>query len=261
MKLYYREYGTYSDQRPTLILLHGLLGSSSNWHSIARRLEGDFHIIVPDLRNHGRSPHSGDVSYPALAADLSELLDEHGLDSVLLVGHSMGGKAAMWLALEWSERVAGLVVVDIAPINYSNRFSVIYDVLQQLDLSILSDRDEADELLSSSLPERGLRQYLLQNLVQESGQWRWRMNLEGLQAGMDDILIFPEHLGSRQYPGKALFIHGSESDYVTAASGETVQRYFPFSRFRSIPGAGHWVYSEQPDAFLTALTPFLKQTV
>ncbi|MEJ1343371.1 MAG: alpha/beta fold hydrolase [Candidatus Sedimenticola sp. (ex Thyasira tokunagai)] len=261
MKLYYREYGTYSDQRPTLILLHGLLGSSSNWHSIARRLEGDFHIIVPDLRNHGRSPHSGDVSYPALAADLSELLENQGFDSALFIGHSMGGKAAMWLALEQPERVAGLVVVDIAPVNYPNRFSLIYDALQQLDLAELSDRNEADGLLSKSMPERGLRQYLLQNLVQESGRWRWRINLEGLQTGMDDIVTFPDQMNGRQYPGDALFIYGSESDYVTSKSGEATQRYFPFSRFRAIPGAGHWVYSEQPDAFVAALIPFLKQTV
>lgn len=138
MKLYYREYGTYSDQRPTLILLHGLLGSSSNWHGIARQLEAGHHIIVPDLRNHGRSPHADDVGYPAHVADLLELLDEHGLDSVQLVGHSMGGKVAMQLALEQPQRVSALAVVDIAPVTYPNRFQTIYSAMTSLDL-LLTD--------------------------------------------------------------------------------------------------------------------------
>lgn len=259
VELFYREYGRYREGRPALILLHGLLGSSSNWHSIARRLEDDFHIIVPDLRNHGRSPHDPDVSYAAVAADLVELLDQQDLETVLLVGHSMGGKVAMWLALEQAVRVAGLAVVDIAPVSYPNRFATIYSALESVDFGHLDSRADADIQLARRLPDKGLRQYLLQNLKQVAGGWRWRINLEGLQQGMDQITAFPTDLEGRQYPGKALFIHGSDSDYVTAAHGEPIRRYFPFSRLRIIPAAGHWVYAEQPEAFISVLRPFLTQ--
>ena len=174
MELYYREYGSYRERHPTLILLHGLLGSSSNWHSIARKLEANHHVIVPDLRNHGRSPHSDDVGYPSLAQDVADLMDEHGLDSAVLIGHSMGGKAAMWLALEQPERVAGLVVVDIAPVAYPNRFDAIYAALQAVDLNNLKQRDEADAILAGYLDGVALRQYLLQSLQQRDGVWSWR---------------------------------------------------------------------------------------
>lgn len=257
MELYYREYGSYNERNPTLILLHGLLGSSANWHGIARKLEASHHVIVPDLRNHGRSPHSDDVGYPSLALDVAELMDEHGLDSVVLIGHSMGGKAAMWLALEQPERVAGLVVVDIAPVAYPNRFDSIYDALLAVDLNSLKQRDEADAILAGYLDGVALRQYLLQNLQQRDGVWSWRINLEALLNGMELILDFPETSPGIQYLGSTLFIHGSESDYVLAEHSQSINQHFPYVRLRMVPGAGHWVYAEQPDAFLTALINFL----
>jgi len=256
MRLHYREYGSYSDQHPTLIFLHGLLGSSSNWHSLARGLADTFHILVPDLRNHGRSPHDDDVSYAALSRDLAKLIDEQGLESVLLIGHSMGGKAAMWLALEQPELVAGLVVVDIAPIAYPNRFGVIYEALHAVDQAHIGSRAAADAILARYLDEAGMRQFLLQNLHQAGDAWEWRMNLPALTRGMSEIVGFSVH-DHPVYPGPTLFIHGGLSDYLQPNAKPIIQRLFPRARVRSIPQAGHWVYAEQPRAFSTLLGEFL----
>jgi pimeloyl-ACP methyl ester carboxylesterase len=256
MRLHFREYGNYGDQHPTLVFLHGLLGSSVNWHSLARGLAERFHVLVPDLRNHGRSPHDEDVSYAALARDVAQLIDEQGLESALLIGHSMGGKAAMWLALEQPERVTGLVVVDIAPVAYPNRFGVIYEALHAVDQAPVGSRGEADAILAGYLDEAGLRQFLLQNLRQEAGGWGWRMNLPALTRGMAEIVGFPAHDGPA-YPGPTLFIHGEQSDYLQPEARPVIRRLFPRAHLQGVPGAGHWVYAEQPQAFSALLNEFL----
>jgi pimeloyl-ACP methyl ester carboxylesterase len=257
VKLHFREYGNYSDQRPTLIFLHGLLGASSNWHSIARKLEDRFHIIVPDLRNHGRSPHAETVNYPVMALDLAELIDDQGLDSALLVGHSMGGKVAMWLALTQPGLVSGLVVVDIAPVNYPNRFESIFVSLSRIDIENLKSRGQAEQTLAFDIGEQGLRQFLLQNLERREGAWRWRSNLSVLNREMHAITGFPEAADSGNYPGPVLFIRGGASDYLKPEFQPRIRALFPHTRFRVIAGAGHWVYAEQPEAFYAALTGFL----
>lgn len=256
MKLYFREYGSYSDQRPTLIFLHGLLGSSSNWHSVARKLEARFHIVVPDLRNHGRSPHIESMDYPAMGHDLMRFIDDQGLDSSLLVGHSMGGKVAMWLALAQPELVSGLVVVDIAPVNYPNRFQSIFAALCRIDTKNLESRAQADRMLAPDIGEPGLRQFLLQNLERRDGVWRWRNNLAVLSREIDTIAGFPGLLQRNSYPGPVLFIRGGASDYLKAEFQPRIRSLFPRARFRVIADAGHWVYAEQPEAFCVALNSF-----
>jgi esterase len=256
MRLNYREYGSYSNRHPTLILLHGLLGSSSNWMTIAKGLSERFHVMVPDLRNHGRSPHDDDVSYPALARDIDKLIDEQGLDSALLIGHSMGGKAAMYLALDQPERVTALVVVDIAPVAYPNRFDLIYQALHAVDQQSVGSRAEADAILARTIDEVGLRQFLLQNLHNVEGEWVWRMNLAGLAKGMSEIVDFPLE-DTPLYNGPTLFIYGGKSDYVQPASRPVIRRLFPQSEIKVVSEAGHWVYAEQPKAFAVLLEEFL----
>ena len=257
MKLRVREFGEYTGKRPTLILLHGLLGSSVNWSTVARRLADAEHLLVPDLRNHGHSPHHPAMDYQVMSADLAHLIDEHGFDAVRLVGHSMGGKLAMWFALNHPEQVAGLVVVDIAPVAYAHSFDSIFSALKGLDLDTLGDRQQAHDALAASLPDAALRHYLLQNLLRADGRWRWRMNLQGLVDAIDAILDFPTPPAGRTYPGPSLFIHGSESDYLQSAHHQRIFQLFPHARLRVVPGAGHWVYAEQPEAFVSALMPFL----
>lgn len=259
MQLHYREYGSYSELHPTLIFLHGLLGSSSNWHSLARSLADDFHVLVPDLRNHGRSPHDDDVSYPALAGDVARLIEDQGLDSALLIGHSMGGKVAMWLALQQPERVTGLVVVDIAPVSYENRFQPIYQALHAVDEADVGSRAEADQVLAHYLSDTGLRQFLLQNLHMAGGGWRWRINLSALSRGMSDIVDFPLPQNEPNYEGPALFIYGERSDYVMPDAKPRIARLFPQAKLSCIREAGHWIYAEQPQAFASLLGGFLRQ--
>lgn len=258
MKLTCREYGVYREGRPSLMFLHGLLGSSVNWHGIVRALEGAFHILVPDLRNHGNSPHSDNISYPAMAGDISELVDDQGLDAIMLIGHSMGGKVAMWLAMHNPEWLQKLVVVDIAPVTYSHRFDTIITALQAVDLPKLESRQQADQVLAQFLDDKALRQYLLQNLISEAGRWRWRMNLHAIADGMAQIVAFPDAADSVAYPGETLFIYGGNSNYLSPDYESAIRQRFPLTRMRGVAGAGHWVYAEQPEAFLAALNTFLK---
>jgi esterase len=252
-----REYGARDGALAPVVLLHGLFGSSANWHGIARRLAQGRRVLAPDLRNHGRSPHHPRMTYPAMASDLLALLDRQGISEAALVGHSMGGKAAMWLALEAPHRVQALAVADIAPVAYPARFGGLIQTLADLDLDGLADRREADARLASSLPDAALRGYLLQGLAREGGRWHWRTNLTALRSGMKDILGFPDPDG-RQYAGPTLFLYGTESDYLTGAHLSVIRRLFPLARLRPLPGAGHWLYAEQPETFLAALRGFLK---
>lgn len=262
VRLHVRDYGGGPEGGAApLVLVHGLFGSGINWHGIARRLEADAPnartILVPDLRNHGDSPWGAPMDYPAMAADLDALLAERGIERAHLVGHSMGGKAAMWLALSNPDRVASLTVADIAPITYPSRFRSMIDALRGLRLEAVGDRSEADRRLSEVIPSPAVRGYLLQNLVIQSGRPpRWRVNLDLIADSMDAILGFPEAAG-RQFPGPALFLYGSRSDYVSGEALGTIRRLFPLARLRAIPNAGHWIYADQPEAFVAALKGFI----
>ncbi|MCU7959702.1 MAG: alpha/beta fold hydrolase [gamma proteobacterium symbiont of Bathyaustriella thionipta] len=255
MELFVREYGTDSG-KPPLLLLHGLFGSSANWMGIARKLEKDFQLLVPDLRNHGRSAHNADVSYQALADDLHELLDHYAIEQAVLVGHSMGGKAAMQFALRFPQRVAALVVVDIAPVAYSHGFDGIHAAFDSLDLDSLDKREDALAVLEERLGSALIAGYLLQNLQRLDHQWHWRLNLSALKAGADEISGF-DVAAHAEFSGPCLFITGEQSDYVSPDDYQTIQRLFPAAHMQALADAGHWVYFEQPDAFLQVLNRFL----
>ena len=262
--LVFREYGSAGPGRLPLVLVHGLFGSSANWHGIAKRLEADRRVLVPDLRNHGDSPRDGQMDYPSMAGDLAALLDRLGLARVHLVGHSMGGKAAMWLALSAPDRVGSLVVADMAPVTYPTRHGVLVDTLARLPLDEIRDRRDADERLAREIPSAAVRGYLLQNLARERGpgrdgqdRWRWRVNLPVLARSMDTILGFPE-TSDRTFPGPVLFVYGGRSSYVNGEGLARIRELFPFARLRSIPEAGHWVYADQPEAFAATVAGFLK---
>lgn len=255
-ELFLRDYGDPGTSPTPVVLLHGLFGSSTNWHSIARRLAESRRVLVPDLRNHGRSARCEPMTYATMAEDLTALLESQGLEQAALVGHSMGGKAAMWLALTKPEQVQALVVADMAPVAYGHRLDGVIAALDTLDLAGLGSREEADAQLAAHLDNPGLRGYLLQNLVKEGGAWHWRIDLPVLSAYMDELLGFPDATG-RQFPGPVLFVYGTESDYVTGKQLPAIRKLFPLARLRAIPNAGHWVYSDQPDSFLRALKGFL----
>jgi esterase len=254
LALHFREFG--KPELPTLCMLHGLFGSASNWMGIVKYLQDDFHIIAPDMRNHGRSPHAEGMDYSYMAGDLLELFDHLDIDEANLLGHSMGGKVAMWLALQHPERVVKLVVADIAPVAYSHGFDRIFDGLCGLWLDKIQRREEADDKLAEWVVDKSVRQYLLQNLVKQPGGWSWRFNLGELRKAMSTLTAFPEP-GRRIFAGDVLFIHGEKSDYVRDNYQEKIGQLFPHYRQRMLHGAGHWLYAEQPQLFAQVVKRFL----
>ncbi len=254
LPLYLRQQG---ESGPFLVLLHGLFGSSGNWGSIARDLSQRYRVLVPDLRNHGQSPHHADVSYPAMVSDLLGLLDERQIDQTILVGHSMGGKLGMHFALAHPQRVAGLAVVDMAPVAYRHDFRQVFRAFDAVDLENLQKRSDADVVMAEHVIQPGVRAFLQQNLQRAGEQWSWRCNLQALRAGQAQITGFDVSEGAR-YSGPACFIHGTLSDYLQPSYESEVYRYFPKAWICPVKGAGHWVYAEKPEGFWRCLESFLR---
>ncbi|MGB5834006.1 MAG: alpha/beta fold hydrolase [Thiohalocapsa sp.] len=257
VRLHVRRYGDAPDATP-LVLLHGLFGSSANWHGIARRLAQRRPVLVPDLRNHGQSPHDPLMAYALMADDLLALLEREGVERAIVVGHSMGGKAAMCLTLRHPERVEAVGVVDIAPVVYPSGFETLIDALIALPLQDVTSRGDADRRLRAAIPDPSVRGYLLQNLRRDGDAWDWRFNLSSIAAGLPAIRGFPDE-GEDEFAGPALFLYGTGSDYVGADALAAIRRRFPLARLRAIANAGHWVYAEQPDAFVAALEAFIRK--
>lgn len=226
---------------------------------MARRLGAAYRVILPDLRNHGASPHADSMGYEEMAADVLGLLDEKGLPRAFLLGHSLGGKVAMTLALLHPERVAAMVAVDVAPVRYGHRFERLIETLRALPLDTLTDRAEADRLLSGEINDAQLRQFLLQNLVRRDQGFGWRIHLEAIHATMEDLLGFPDLSAGAPFLGPSLFVAGERSDYIRPEYTPTIRKRFPRAEVVTIPGTGHWVHVENPEAFLAALTSFLKR--
>ncbi|MGH8476389.1 MAG: alpha/beta fold hydrolase [Methylococcales bacterium] len=249
-------YTSYGDKGPPLLILHGLFGAGRNWSSIARRLAERHRVLAVDLRNHGASPH-GEMDYPHLAADLVRLLDSRNIDSSAVIGHSLGGKVAVWLAVTAAARVSRLVAVDIAPVCYRHDFNPVLSALRGLPIAEIRSRNQADEWLSESIPESSLRQYLLQNLISEHGHYRWRIDLEIFRRTIPTLLDFPplDHLAP--YPGQTLFIGGSRSRYILPEYHAAITRYCPNHRMETIQDAGHWVHVDQPRRFVEMVNEFL----
>jgi pimeloyl-ACP methyl ester carboxylesterase len=256
LALHVREYGKPRSRR-VLVLLHGLFGSSGNWGSVARRLEPRYRLLVPDLRNHGQSPHHPDNAYPAMAADVLRLLDDRDVAAATLVGHSMGGKVAMRLALSEPQRVSGLAVVDMAPVRYGHDFRAVLAGFHAVDLAHISSRADADAQMAPHVPGRAVRAFLLQNLARGPDGWAWRLNLSAIEAAQARITGFDDPAPGARYEGPASFIHGTRSDYVTPSSHARIRALFPQADHCPVEDAGHWVYADQPQRFMDCLERFL----
>jgi esterase len=237
-----------------LVLLHGLFGSWDNFQGEMKAFSARFRVIAPDLRNHGRSPHSDEFSYAALAADVEDLLRRQGIASARLVGHSMGGKAAMHLALHRPALVDKLAVVDIAPRAYARHHDEIFGALLSLDLAAFSSRTGVVDALAARIPSLTVRQFLAKNLSSESGRLRWRIPLEVLHDRYEETL---KPQDGPPFGKPALFLRGEKSDYVRGEDASEIRRLFPNARLAAIPQAGHWVHAENPAAFQEALLDFL----
>ncbi|MFO7788013.1 MAG: alpha/beta fold hydrolase [Halospina sp.] len=242
---------------PPLILMHGLFGAGDTLGGVRRRLAPDYEVHSLDLRNHGDSPHTRSMSYPEMAADVLAYMDRAGLEKAHLLGHSMGGKTAMEVALMAPERVRRLIVADIAPAAYEPHHDAIQDALEALDPEAVKSRREADGVLAEYIGEKGVRQFLLTNLVPADSGFRWRMNVPGILACYEQIMAGPTAEGV--YEGPALFIRGGNSDYIQSRHQEAVQRYFPQAELKVIPEVGHWLHAEKPELFARICQRFLAE--
>ncbi len=242
-------------QGTPLLLIHGLFGSGENLGMIARLLADRFRVINIDLRNHGRSGHSDTLSYPLMAADLVETMDSLGLQTAAVLGHSMGGKAAMQLALLHPERVSKLVLADISPVVSQARHLGILDALNRIDLPRLTDRKDADRQLQQGISDAGTRAFLLKSLQKTEQGFQWRFNLAALTAQYQQVLAAPQ--ATAPYEGPVLFIKGGNSDYLLAEHQPQIQQLFPKARAKIIEGTGHWLHAEKPAAFAKITADFL----
>jgi pimeloyl-ACP methyl ester carboxylesterase len=243
---------------PPLLIAHGLFGSARNWGVIARRLADTRDVIAVDMRNHGGSPHSPAHSYPDLAADLAQVITHIGAP-VDLLGHSMGGKAAMQLALTQAQfggaLLRRLIVADIAPMAYSHDQSRHIDAMQAIDLASISSRTQADALLAPLVTDPALRAFFLQSLDLRSSPATWKLNLSALHDQMDFIIGWPETTG--RFDGPTLFLTGANSHYVQPNARPKIQTLFPKARFAKLADAGHWLHAEKPREFEETVRAFL----
>ena len=238
-----------------MLIAHGLFGSGRNWGVIARRLSATRRVVAVDMRNHGDSPWHDRHDYPALAADLAEVIEAEGGRAHVL-GHSMGGKAAMMLALTRPDLVASLVVADIAPVSYGHTQLHNIRAMQAVDLNGLRNRAEAEARLAQHLDDPALRAFFLQSLDLRADPARWRLNLAALEANMPAILSWPDI--AARFDGAALFLTGARSDYVRPEHRAAIAALFPKARFARLPEAGHWLHADNPRAFEAAVDVWLQ---
>jgi esterase len=259
--VFHTELGTTG---PRIAFLHGLFGQGKNWTSIAKALSSQARILLIDLPNHGRSAWTEEFSYREMAAAVGGLLRATSADEpTTLVGHSMGGKVAMMLALQHRELVERLCVVDVSPVGYGGlrNFDDFVAGMRSLDLRTLKERTAADAALVEWVPDPTVRSFLLQNLrrVSHPGdglRWHWQMNLELLGDHLAEIGDWPDE-AYEPYPGPVLWLAGSESRYVQPKFGPAMRTLFPRTQLLTVKGAGHWVHSDRPDIFVAAIRQFV----
>ncbi|MDX1519939.1 MAG: alpha/beta fold hydrolase [Gammaproteobacteria bacterium] len=256
VKLKYDHKGTGD----ALVLLHGLFGSGRNLDALARKFCSNRTVISPDLRNHGNSPHHDVMDYLTMADDIKELMVANSVKNPVLVGHSMGGKVAMVNALLYPEEVTAVVILDIAPAEYTFEHQPVLETLANLDLESIQSRRDADELLGEEYRNPMFRQFLLQNLVRINGHFQWRLNLDAISNNIHHITGFPE-LPGRSYDGPALFLGGDNSAYISNEHHADIHRLFPSARIKIIPDAGHWLHVDQTATVIAEIEFFLRNDV
>lgn len=258
MKLFFRKTG----EGIPLIILHGLFGMNDNWASLAKLYANEgYAVYLPDLRNHGQSPHADEFTYEAMAADLLEFMNDENISQAYIVGHSMGGKVAMFFSCLSPERVKKLVVVDISTRYYTPHHQEVIAGLHATDLQNTTSRGDAEKQMAVKIPDAGVRQFLLKNLYWKespSGDkvLSWRFNLPIIEKDIEQVgMALPEKYF---FDGPALFIRGEQSKYITREDESNIAHHFPKATIETIPKAGHWVHADNPSAFSESLLRFLK---
>ncbi len=256
MELFYRRYG---NSGTPLFILHGLLGSGRNWHGIAKALADQARVVVPDMRNHGRSPHAPDHTFVDMVDDVLEL---HRTlfpgEKAVVLGHSMGGLVAMEMAFQAAEYLAGVIVVDIAPRPHLGPVHSVLDAMLKIDPAQFSSKKEIDAALARDIPNTLVRQFVMTNITLEGEHFRWRVNLPVLHRFLSLSREY-EPAPTDLFDGPALFIRGERSDYIRDEDFELIRHYFPKAELLTAPGAGHWVHYENPHMLLQAVQDFLSR--
>ena len=244
---------------PPVVILHGLFGAGRNWAHVAQSLAADYRVYLPDARNHGASPWAESMSYAEMAGDVLALIEQERLQRPFVVGHSMGGKTAMTLALSHPQALGGVAVIDIAPESYTGQFSSYVSAMRNLDAAGAAGRLEIRRALAASLSADAPVDYLMQNLRRERDRFDWRLNLLATSLCMRELCDFPASFRHARYEGPALFIAGAESDYLQPASLPGIRALFPCAEVERIADAGHWVHADQPAALVCGLRDWLAE--
>lgn len=268
MNLFFREEG----QGLPLVIVHGLYGSSDNWLTVGKKLSSHYKVYMIDQRNHGRSPHTQEHGFDDLKSDLAEFFDQQNIEKAILMGHSMGGKAAMAFAADYPERVEKLIVVDIAPKDYfllkdESQYYLhknIMEAMLNINFARMESRKDVENYLLERIDNLSIVRFLLKNVHRtKEGQFEWRLNVQVLYDNLDEIISgvnarwFDDRLPIFNYP--VLFIKGENSNYILPEDYPSILRIYPEAIIRVIPNAGHWVHAEQPQLFMEVLEQFLNQ--
>ncbi|MDQ3534415.1 MAG: alpha/beta fold hydrolase [Bacteroidota bacterium] len=252
MELFFREFG----QGYPIIILHGLFGSSDNWLTLGKKFAEYNKVYLVDLRNHGSSFHDEEFNYKVMAEDILQLYKNQKIDDAIVLGHSMGGKVAMTFAQQNLEKVSKLIVADISPAAYPLRHDVIVETLAAVKIEDISTRQEADLQLQQFIPEVEIRQFLLKNLTRnKDGNFKWKLNLPIIERDIDNV---GEPVSTGQvFPKPTLFIKGGRSKYILDKDLPLMNKIFPNHQLITMPGAGHWLHAEQPEAFYSIVKDFI----
>ena len=245
MQLNYKKLG---ESGSTIIILHGLLGSLDNWQTIAKQLSATHQVYIVDQRNHGRSPHVDEMNYEVLTQDIVEFCAQHQIQKITIIGHSMGGKTAMLLALQHPTLIEKLIVVDIAPSFYDGGHEAILFAMAEAPLKSTQKREDIDKFLQPRIHDFGVRQFIMKNLSRnDKGQFEWKCNFEALILNYRTLMDFPKT--AKVFFGKTYFIKGEHSNYINQDNFESCDRYFPDHEIIEIKNAGHWVHADNPEEF------------
>ncbi len=255
MRLFCRNIGEKNKEK--LLILHGLLGLSDHWVSLAKTLSEHFHCIIPDLRNHGKSAHHHVFNYEVMLDDIMELLLEQNIDKCNVLGHSMGGKLAMYLALHYPEKIRKMVIADISPTNYSlTRYSDLFNTLQSVNIEEITKRSDIEQYLTKQLPEKRLIWFVMKNIKMVGREkYAWKSNVKTIIDNLENIFGFGKfELQKCNQP--CLFLQGANSDFILKEHKPLIKKLFPNSEIRTIDGAGHWLHVDKPETFLRLVTEF-----
>lgn len=253
MNLHYKEYG---QEGQVILIVHGIFGSLDNWHTVAKQLGERYHVFTLDMRNHGYSPHSDEMSLSLMAEDIKEFIRNKNLENICLLGHSMGGKVAMKFTESNPNLLEKLIVVDIAPKSYKAGHQPYFRAYREIDLTVIESRKALDEAFTKYEKNFGVRQFLMKNIVSKEGGYKLKINIDGIERGYNEIV---GSINLEQIDLPTLFIAGAKSNYIQEEDYKSINGIFSNVHFNEIPHAGHWVHAENKEDFVEAVIQFMNE--